>query len=367
MSMFMNKFFGICAISAALCGGCSDPGNLDADSTANLQQKGGGWNPNGPDLVHGRIGKQLVQGIRVNRALGGSFIIGESGASIAKVDSTIYNGQAVSPFSLVTNQGFFHFAYGNGIVVDGKDAKGLTLNFRISLDGDKILTPVSLFVKDVGDSAYTAYGLHMIYYSYTDSSGTVVTQSLCKDSEGMDEPAVPVGGHIWNMSDGSMVVEEGSISLACQTAAVAGCMEYGYHPWDTHLECNDPIDPKRCHPANMWNILQVCTRLKRADYCGTGKSHTMSGTEIWPADWLIPTVTNDARVMMPNLEALWGQGGVSCVVPANVRHKELLEQDPDCHAQLYREAPYTMVGYKPICTWERPNTDILADSVLDPK
>lgn len=366
--MFMNKFFGMFAISAALCGGCSDPAAVENDSTANLQQKGGGWSPNGPDLAHARIGVQLVQGIRVNRGLGGAFIVGEGGGNLAVIDSITYGSNVVSPYSLTANQGFLHFTYGNGVSVDRKDVAGLTLNFQISLDGTKVLTPVSLFVKEVSAApASLAYGQHMIYYSYRDSRGETVTESLCKDSEKNDEPAVPVGGHIWNMATGAMISEEGTISFACQTAAIGGCINYGYNPWDTHLECNHPTDPKNCHPANMWNVLQTCTRLKRADYCGTGRSHTMSGTEIWPADWMQPPITNDARVMMPTLEAIWNGNGVSCIIPENLRHKELLEQDIDCHAQLYHLPPYNMYGGKPNCTWERPQTDVLSDAVLDPK
>lgn len=371
MSMFMKKFFGMCVISAALCGGCSEPGlngDGDVDTTANLQQKGGGWTPNGPDLMHGLIVKTLVQGIRLSRLDASTYLMGEDGSNYRPVTSITYNGFQVSPMDLGTNQGFFRFTYDNGKLAEKKEAAGLTFNFSVSLTGTKVVTPVSLFVKDVSDPAngLSAYGLHAMYYSYTDSRGEVVTQSLCKNSNGDDEPVVPVAGHYWNNFNGAMSSEELTISFACQTAAVAGCIEYGYHPWQSLQECNDVSDPKNCHAANMWNVLQTCTRLKRADYCGSGTPHTMSGTEIWPADWLQPTVTNDARVMLPTLEALWNQSGISCVIPENLRHKELLDQDPNCYDQIYGNAAL-MIPAKPRCYWERPGTDVLSDAVLDPK
>lgn len=372
MSMFMKKFFGMCVISAALCGGCSEPGlDGDVDSTANLQQKGGGWIPNGPDLMHGLIVKTIVQGIRISRtgtsSLTPVYLMGEDGSNYRPVTSITYNGFQVAPVDLGTNMGFFRFT-ANGVQVQRKEAAGLTFNFSVSLDDTKVLTPVSLFVKEVSDplNGSSSYGLHWMYYSYTTSRGETVTQSLCRNSKGEDEPAVPVGGHYWNNFTGAMALEEPTISFACQTAAVAGCMDYGYIPWESHLECNNVSDPKNCHVANMWNVLQTCTRLKRADYCGTGVPHTMSGTEIWPADWLQPTVTNDARAMLPTLEALWNQNGISCVIPENLRHKELLEQDSNCYDQIYGNA-VLMIPPKPRCYWERPGTDVLSDAVLDPK
>ncbi len=356
MSMFETHFWKLFTTSAALLGACSGPDSMD---TANLQQKGGGWYGNGPDLVSGRIHGELMQGIgmRDNRP---AFIVGALGNALYPITKTTYRDLPV--LSVSAMEGWLRVTYQDEkmvAVADKKEVAGLSFEFTFTDLGGKVQIPYKLTVKDVGDSGSGSshYGMLAMVLSYTDSSGQVIDDgSLCNDSDKLPEPAVSVPGHQWQLSTGNMIASESTISFACRSAAVAGCMEYGYEPWTPHLECNDVSNPANCHPAVMWDILQACTRLKRADYCGTGVAHTLPKTSLWPADWLDPTVTNSARVMLPTLEAIWGLNGVSCIVPENLRHEELLDQDLSCSMTL---------ASKPRCTWERPTPNVLADSIKD--
>ena len=108
--------------------------------------------------------------------------------------------------------------------------------------------------------------------------------------------AVPVAA-IWNET-GDRVESATSFTFACSSGVIAKCYGWGYRPWiDTaHRDAH-----------------QACTRAARADYCGDGKSHTVTGTEINVYDQLSPVAqTRDVR---PDLlfEAGWTTAGARCL------------------------------------------------------
>lgn len=343
MSMSMSKFVGLIAVSAALCGGCSE---ATPPETANLQQKGGGWRPNGPDLVHGRINGQIIQGVRLLRERP-MYIVDEHGGNAYGIVNTDYRGDKV--YSMPTTQGWFRFAYGQNLVAEKYDAQDLTFEFFAPHPTMTGSVPYRLTVGAVSAPSNGAleYGLHAMYYSFLDGGTWSAPKSFCEDAEGNPEPMVPLRGRYWDLGNGNPVPDPNMVSFACLSAAVAGCMEYGYNPWQTHTECYDPTDPGTCHPANMFDVHQTCTRLKRADYCGTGKAHTMSGALINVFDWLSPPINNSGPINFKQLEAIWGINGVSCVIPENLRHPELVDQDYDCSVKLHKatvDCRYTRLG-----------------------
>lgn len=352
MSMSMTKFFGLIAVSAALCSGCSEA--PPSEETANLQQKGGGWAPNGPDLVHGRINGRIFQGVRLlrNRPM---YLVDEGGANAITLSNTDYRGKSVTTMPM--NQGWFRFTYGQGMMAERYDAQDLTFEFSAIAPGTTTLVPYRLKVGRVGapSNGSPLYGLHEMTYSFLDSSGWSAPKSFCEDADGNPEPMVPLRGRFWNLTNGNAVLDPDMVSFACLSAAVAGCMEYGYNPWQSQIECLNPSMPGTCHPANMWEIHQVCTRLKRADYCGTGKAHTMSGAMIHPFDWLSPPINSSGPDYFKELEAIWGVNGVTCVNVDNLRHPELVDQDYDCSVKLYKMTP--------ACNPDRLGQSILGDLV----
>ena len=359
MSMSMTKCFGVMAISAALCSGCDATG---ADSeTANRLQKGGLWQPNGPDLVHSAIDGALTQGIRLsrNRPI---YLTNEKGASQYAITSTTYTDSTATTYpvsAIAFDQGWMQVSYNNGAIVKHEDVRGLAFSWNAPEPGKTTNVTYTMTVKDVlpPKNGATEYGLHYLTYSYLRTDGTrSAEQSLCVDSEGNAEPAVPVRGRYWDITSGNYVVDETIAHLACQSAAVAGCMDYGYNPWLNLSESTTQNGVP--YTANMWAIHQTCTRLKRGDYCGTGKAHTMSGTLIHVFDWMVPPINGSGAANLKQLEAVWNETGVSCVIPANLRHKELVADDPACYDKLY--------NHTPLCVPERLGRDILGDIVEDP-
>jgi hypothetical protein len=94
----------------------------------------------------------------------------------------------------------------------------------------------------------------------------------------------------------SVSVSGGSVSMSysCADGAIAKCIEMGYAPWSAGHDLH-----------------QACTRMVRADYCGSGISFTKDGTLIDVFDTRgIQTRTGSSDFVF---EAAWGVDGATCV------------------------------------------------------
>jgi hypothetical protein len=355
--MSMTKFFGLIAVSATLCGGCSE---ATTPETANLQQKGGVWTPNGPDLVSARIFGDVIQGIRVLRDRP-MYVVGKDGSNLYTIDETTYEGNPVgSLWAPVPGDGFFHVNYlksGMAMTAERFDVASLTFSFSsLGPDGKSKVTN-RIFIKEVSPSSAPNHGLHWAFHSYIDSDGRESEPvSVCLDHDGKPEPMVPLRGVNWNLADGRSIVDETAVHFACASAAPGACTTWGYDLWSQKIECPNPKFPASCHVANNVRVITACTRAKRDDLCGTGTAHTLPGKLIMTSDNMgISGITvQEAK----DLETLVSDTGASCVNPENFRHKELQEQDGACYAKL------TDPTMMPPCTFERPRYDIIGVSVL---
>lgn len=94
------------------------------------------------------------------------------------------------------------------------------------------------------------------------------------------------------------------VTFACRHAAIAKCVELGYRPWD------------KKDGASLKPLTIACTRMLRADYCGTGVSYTLDGTLLDLDDKLsVQTVAEPGW----RVEAAWGEHGAECIAPGNNR------------------------------------------------
>jgi hypothetical protein len=110
------------------------------------------------------------------------------------------------------------------------------------------------------------------------------TQFLC-GANGSPVPAMPLAG-VWNPFAGEstggarLPSSPDQFTFACLNGALGKCAhDLGYRPWETK------VPPCRagqlCQaPVNMAPLHQACTRMIRADYCGDGTAHTVSGVQI---------------------------------------------------------------------------------------
>lgn len=133
-------------------------------------------------------------------------------------------------------------------------------------------------------------------------------QPACRDSTGTPVFALPVQGR-WDfrqdvVGGGSKIDDPARFTFACMGGAIAKCTLWGYRPWVTH------------NGVSLAPYHQACTRLVRADYCGTGRSYTQTGNRINLYDDL--DIQQDTEDWW--FEAEWDENGARCFFPLNRSH-----------------------------------------------
>ncbi|HEX7843554.1 MAG TPA: ADYC domain-containing protein [Kofleriaceae bacterium] len=96
------------------------------------------------------------------------------------------------------------------------------------------------------------------------------------------------------VSNGDYELSADRLMFSCHDGVAAKCVDWGYAPWSDH--------------ARMAAYYQACTRMARADYCGTGHSRTVEGTTINYGDLHDPPVTPFVPMSGFAPEAVWGPG-----------------------------------------------------------
>jgi hypothetical protein len=140
--------------------------------------------------------------------------------------------------------------------------------------------------------------------TYETSSGW---QPLCP---GTNEALMFPG--IWDLGTIRHEWDANMFSLACRGATIAKCAELGY---------------KQDNVLDSYH--QACVRAIRADYCGDGKSYTITGTEINIFDKL----DRQTDTQSWPVESNWTPDGATCINKARVL-TSLSEPDvPACVAQ----------------------------------
>jgi hypothetical protein len=132
---------------------------------------------------------------------------------------------------------------------------------------------------------------------------------LCRDASGQPADAIPVAGR-WDYRQGlpgmggAKYDDPRTFTFACEGAAIAKCIRFGYKPWAS------------VEGVSLAAHHQACTRLIRADYCGDGTSHTVNGQWVNIIDAL--GVQQDTESWA--LEAEWDTEGARCFTDHNRSH-----------------------------------------------
>ena len=138
-------------------------------------------------------------------------------------------------------------------------------------------------------------------YASVSFNGGVTWQSYCKDGE----PVLPVKNR-WSATR-SRVNDPNVFTFACDLAALAKCVKWGYNPQRSKQECDGA---GHCKQQQLDDWHATCARLVTADYCGDGVPHTRNGTPIDIYDNLnIQTRSGNLR----GLEADWTTDGARCI------------------------------------------------------
>jgi hypothetical protein len=135
---------------------------------------------------------------------------------------------------------------------------------------------------------------------------------------------------------GSTSTRNTHFTFACRDSSMTKCAErLGYKPWKTittYVPDTDPDYPPAAIPISLGgdptnqylnDYHQACVRMLRADYCGDGVAHTITGTQVDVFDCAkgqdasgtgCTGVQNSSTSW--GLEAEWGADGAKCVSSA---------------------------------------------------
>lgn len=172
-------------------------------------------------------------------------------------------------------------------------------------DGQTVVTDLWLHDVEVDPHGNTAYEWYVNYLRIHPDAGRPEYRPTCDedvDGSAIDETLkfhsylIP-GLEISSSADFTLDPNPTTMAVMCRSGAVGKSIAWGYSPWtfgvDTH---------------------ELATRMVRADYCGTGESFTVSGTQIWVESVLGPDA-NPPDSTDYDYEAVWDAalGRASCV------------------------------------------------------
>ncbi len=201
----------------------------------------------------------------------------------------------------------------NGVKYNGVKYNGVKYN-GTALEG--VPDGSSITVSDLGfvgadmdavlgdDSAAT---VHIVSISTTDVPGALSYEiesggeNVCGE-EGAKALLMP--GR-WDYLTGGLTDDTEHFTVACRGAAIAKCAEWGYRDLDNWSETSGG----NTHSIAGTYFHEACTRMVRADYCGDGHAHTVTGTLIDVYD----TANIQTQSTGLALEAEWSSHGASCV------------------------------------------------------
>jgi hypothetical protein len=228
-----------------------------------------------------------------------------SGATLNGVNYTGITIGGVAVSNVYLDGTVLHGTLAGGVALSGSDFIGAQLQGSMS-DGSSL----NLRIDNIGGSADPDISYFSVSYQQV-SNGSWV--NLCgTDAQGAVK-SFPLAGR-WDNSQGTAtggayVADATRFTLACRGAAIAKCAELpGYKPWQTKQVCTSWGE---CSTVSLQPVHQACVRMVRADYCGNGRSATVSGTEIDVFDGLGMKDTDPT--VAGTLEAEWTPSGAQCV------------------------------------------------------
>lgn len=136
-----------------------------------------------------------------------------------------------------------------------------------------------------------------LYTLTTGIPGSNQRSNLCAADASGQAVAIPLRG-LWG-ADGAQSQTDTAISFNCTSGVIAKCVRWGYRPWQSY------------NGVQLADHHQACTRMARADYCGTGQSNTLEGTAIDLYDNL--RMLTQTPALLSLFEASWTPSGAYCI------------------------------------------------------
>ena len=250
-----------------------------------------------------------------------------TGQNFQEVDSpngTSLNGTSLNGTSL--NGTSLNGSSLTGVAVSGLSSTGVTVKAAtgtaLPLSGASLVgstwtgtatgtTGGTVSLKLRIDSALQGTGTNadLWFYGVSYQTSTTWTPLCGLDTTGAPIKAVSVAG-TWSATSALYTPSSTQYTWACRTKTIAKCVELGYKTWKGYA-----------------NQMAACVRLLRADYCGSGKSHTVDGTLINLYDHVGVQTDTEAWPV----EAEWTPYGARCINSKNAaRFEKTTTGDPGC-------------------------------------
>jgi hypothetical protein len=272
-----------------------------SESTLNARN---GANLNGSDLNGSDLNGSDLNG----PALSGMLVsVDYAGASLAGQVQTTWKGQKAvaqqAALESVWLEGSTFHGWYDGQHLSGQDFVQARFVGNLG-DGSQVALRVDAATPGVGANA-DVWTYHVSYLSQADGQW----HPICRDASGQPAAAIAVAGS-WDYRQGMPGVggrkyeDPRVFTFACEGAAIAKCIRFGYKPWAS----SGGVSLAAHH--------QACTRLIRADYCGDGTSHTVNGQ--WVNVYDAVGVQQDTETW--GMEAEWDAEGALCFTDHNRAH-----------------------------------------------
>ncbi|MFT3773795.1 MAG: ADYC domain-containing protein [Minicystis sp.] len=273
-------------IALSVCSGCA-PSDEPTREAASAETVANGLHLNGLHLNGLHLNGLHLNGLHLNGL---------------HLNGLHLNGVDLNNARLV--RGTLRAALPDGKLIGGGELSGTEIS-ATATDG----TPVTVRIDAVSMGPSPDV---MLYAASYQAEGMQTFEPLCGADEDGPVQAIPLPG-TWDESEGtptggSHVEDIGTFTFACQGYALAKCVELGYAPWRTAVECRSPTE---CHALPLALYHQACTRMLRGDYCGDGMATTRDGTLV--DVWDNVSLQSDAAPTWA-FEAEWTQSGAACVM-----------------------------------------------------
>jgi hypothetical protein len=209
---------------------------------------------------------------------------------------------------------------------------GMDLNITVDVVDKKNKKSRADFVIRANDIYTDGIQDDVFYYDMEISlKGTNQWFPLCEGGV----PAIPIANY-WDEKTGKRIDNDEVVTFACTNGVLAHCVEWGYRPWADAKRCNDWQKGKKgCNKVELADYHQACTRMARADYCGTGQAWTVAGTPIDIYDHLSPQIESP-ETDWP-VEAEWTPNGAYCLDDIRQQGWKAEGKYPKCKWPLAKE------------------------------
>ena len=227
----------------------------------------------------------------------------------ARVVSMKNNGQVIA--ELAATSGYLTVPTGTARTL--QRLQGTSLDLQLELDA-----PLSATLRIISSTDTATYSQYVTQWLPLGAASGTAWSTFCPHpyaagdgTNSLPEYMIPVAGANWQL-DGSRTDGAGRIQLSCTHDMVGGCIRWGYEPFGAR---NTPTG--LVSAAAMRNTHQACTRMKRADFCGTGDpTTTVNASPVMQTRiqlWDTHGIYAEGMQTADSMEAHWAPNGASCV------------------------------------------------------